>query len=116
MGTISKELLSGSTQGQPIIITATTSPGTIVHTTGTSSTTIDEIWLYANNDSAVQVTLTVQYGTGNIVVGIPSRTGLSILLPGLALTGNGITGTVVRAFAGTTSVISVVGYLNRIVP
>ena len=40
-------LLSGSTGGRQIKVVATGTPGTTIHATGTSSTVIDEIELYA---------------------------------------------------------------------
>jgi len=49
MATFTKALLSGSTQGKGIKVVATASTGTTIHTTGTSSTTVDEVWLYAYN-------------------------------------------------------------------
>ena len=119
MATFTKVLLSGSTGGQPIKVVATASTGTLIHTTGTSTSTIDEVWLYANNTSASQVNLTIEYGgttspDNQIITAIPSGSGLSILLPGLVLTGDGSVGRNVRAFAGTTNVINIVGYVNRI--
>ena len=119
MATFTKVLLSGSTGGQPIKVVATASTGTLIHTTGTSTSTIDEVWLYANNTSASQVKLTIEYGgttspDNQIITAIPSGSGLSILLPGLVLTGDGSVGRSVRAFAGTTNVINIVGYVNRI--
>ena len=62
MATFSKVLLSGSTQGKAIKVAATTSTGTTIHATGTSSSVIDEVWLYAYNSSASAVVLTIQYG------------------------------------------------------
>lgn len=119
MATYTKVLLSGSTGGQPIKVAATSSAGTLIHTTGTSSTNIDEIWLYCNNTSASAVNLTIEYGgttspDNQILVSIPSGSGLSILVPGLVLTGDGSTGRSVRAFAGSANVINIVGYVNRI--
>ena len=49
MGTISKEILSGSTNGKPIQVSATSSLGDTIHTTLASASVIDEIWLYAQN-------------------------------------------------------------------
>ena len=62
MATFTKTLLSGSTQGQPITVAATASTGTTIHATGTSSSIIDEVWLYANNTNSSPVVLTVQFG------------------------------------------------------
>jgi hypothetical protein len=120
MGTISKLILSGSAQGRPIQITATGSTGTTIHTTATASTTVDEVWLYATNNDVVQRNLTVEYGaTGSaseISVGVPAKSGLSIVLAGTVLTGNGSTGSTITAYASATASISLIGYVNRITP
>lgn len=119
MATFSKLHLSGSTGGQPILVAATTTPGTTVHTTGSSSSIIDEIWIYAHNTSSSSVTLTLEYGgttnpNNRIILSIPAQAGLTLVLPGLTLSGDGSSGRVVRAFAGTTNVVTISGYINRI--
>ena len=120
MGTISKVILSGSSNGKPIQVSATSTLGTTIHTTQVSSTVIDEVWLYATNTDTVQVNLTIEYGgvgAGNeIKIGIPAGSGLSILLAGVVLTGNGSTGSTISAYASTTNKINIVGYVNRITP
>lgn len=120
MGTISKLALSGSLQGRPIQINTTGSNGTRIHTSTTSSIILDEIWLYATNNDVVQRNLTVEYGaTGSaseISVGLPSKSGLSIVLAGSILTGTGISGSTISAYASVTGSISVLGYINRLVP
>lgn len=116
MSTIDKVILSGSTQGQPIAVAATGTPGTTIHTTGTSATIIDEIWLYATNNDAVVRNLTIEYGSGNIQLAIPPRSGLSLVLTGLVLRGDGSTGVTVAAFASVANQINIVGYVNRITP
>jgi len=114
MATFTKVLLSDSTNGKEIQIAATATPGTAIHTAVNSTSSIDEIWLYATNTSASDVVLTIEYGgTGvanNIVVTIPKQAGLTLVLPGLLLNN----AQVLAAFAGTTNVINVVGYVNRI--
>lgn len=120
MGTISKEILSGSTNGRPIQISQVSTPGNILHTTGTSTTTIDEVWIYATNNDSVTRNLTIEWGTtgstSEIVVGIPSKSGLTIVIPGITLRGTGSAGNDVRAYASTGGFINVIGYVNRIVP
>jgi len=116
MATFTKTLLSGSTQGKAIKIASTT---TNIHTTGISSVTQDEIWLYAYNSSASAVVLTVQWGGTTAVdneykLSIPATSGLTLVIPGLILTGNGTTGLSLAALAATTNVITVTGYVNRI--
>lgn len=119
MAVFSKQLLSGSTQGRAIKVAATASVGTTIHTTGTSSSIIDEVWLYAYNSSSGPVTLTIQYGgttavDNDIRLDIPPTSGLTLVVPGLILTGTGAAGNTVAAYAGTTNVITISGYVNRI--
>lgn len=118
MATYTKEVLSGSTYGKQIAVGATSGTGTLIHTTGTSSSVKDEVWLYATNIDTIQQDLTIQYGgsaTGDTLkVGIPAASGLSIILPGTILTGDGSTGSSIRATATATNVINVTGYINRI--
>lgn len=120
MGTISKEILSGSVNGKSIQISATSTLGTTVHTTLASTSIMDEVWLYATNTDTVQVNLTIEYGgtgaSNEIKVGIPAGSGLSILLAGLILTGNGSTGSTISAYASTTNKINIFGYVNRMTP
>lgn len=119
MATFSKVLLSGSTQGKAIKVAATASTGTTIHATGTSSSIIDEVWLYAYNSSASAVVLTIQYGgttavDNDIKLSIPPTSGLTLVVPGLTLTGTGSAANTVYAYAGTTNVITINGYVNRI--
>ena len=114
MATYSKQLLSGSTNGQGIVVAATSTPGTLIHTAIPSTSGFDEVWLYAMNTSASNVKLTVEYGntnsTGNIELTVSSESGMVLVSPGLILNNS----LVIRAFAGTTNAITVYGYVNRI--
>lgn len=116
---ISKVLLSGSTGGMPIKVVATATTGTTIHATGTSASVIDEVWLYATNTSASSVSLTIEFGSTtapdqNIILTIPSKSGLSICVAGLVLIGTGAAARTITAFAGSANVINIVGYVNRI--
>ena len=118
MATFSKQVLSGSTDGRPIKIAATSSPGTTIHTGSTTATTIDEIWLYAQNTDTVGRKLTVEWGGTSspddlLELTVPAESGLVLVSPGLIIKGNA-TALVVRAFAATANVITIVGYVNRI--
>lgn len=118
MATYEKKHLSGSTDGQGILVAATASSGTTIHTASATATTYDEIWLYAVNTSASAVKLTIEWGTttapnGNIEITVQPEAGLVTLVPGLVLKGNA-TPLVVRAFAATTNVIVVHGFVNQI--
>jgi hypothetical protein len=118
MATFSKLTLSGSTDGAGILVAATTSAGTTVHTGSTVATNFDEVWLYAVNSTASAVKLTIEWATttapnGNIELTVPGESGLTLVVPGLVLKGNA-TPLVVRAFAATTNVVIVHGFVNRI--
>jgi hypothetical protein len=118
MATFSKLALSGSTDGKGIKVAATASSGTTIHTGSTTTTTFDEVWLYAVNSSASDVKLTVQWGgttspDDDIEFTVKAENGLYLIVPGLVLKGNA-TALVVRAFAATANVINIHGYVNRI--
>lgn len=118
MATFSKQILSGSTDGKAIKVAATASSGTTIHTASTTTTTLDEVWLYAQNTSTSAVKLTIQWGgtatpDDDIELTVGAESGLILVIPGLILKGNS-TALVVRAFAATTNVITISGYVNRI--
>lgn len=114
MATYSKNILSGSTNGRQIKVVATASAGTLIHTA--HATALDEIWLYAVNDTATDRLLTIQWGgttatDDDIEFTVKAQNGLYLIVPGLLLTG----GTVVRAFcAAAANAIQISGYVNRI--
>lgn len=115
MATYTKRVLSGSTDGKQILITATTSSGTTVHTAVTGTSDIDEVWLYATNNDSSAVSLTLLWGGSTspndyIQMSIPSKTGLYLIVPGLVLQNSNV----IKAFANTGSVISISGWVNRI--
>jgi hypothetical protein len=119
MATFSKLKLSGSTDGKAIKVSATSSTGTTIHATGTSASILDEVWLYAYNSSASAVVLTVQFGgttavDNDIKLSVPATSGLTLVIPGLILSGTGSAANTVYAYAATTNVITISGYVNRI--
>lgn len=119
MATFTKVPFSGQVTGAPILVVATASTGTTIHATGTSASVIDEVWLYAYNSSASAETLTIQYGgttspLNDIKVSLPSRSGLTLIVAGLILSGTGAAASTIYAYASTTNVVTVSGYVNRI--
>jgi hypothetical protein len=119
MATFSKIKLSGSTNGKAIKVVQTASTGTTIHATGTSSSVIDEIWLYAYNGHSSSVSLTVQFGgtatpDDDIKLTIPAVSGLTLVVAGLILSGDGSTASTTRAYASTANVVTISGYVNRI--
>ncbi|MFA7120539.1 MAG: hypothetical protein WC277_03620 [Bacilli bacterium] len=110
-----KRKLSGSTDGKGIKVVATSTPGTAIHTAvaGTTAGTYDEVWLWAQNNHTEAVTLTIEFGSANtednIIMDIPSKEGLVPVVPGFLLQNEAT----VKAFAGTTNVITVHGFVNN---
>lgn len=118
MATFSKTILSNSTDGKGVLVAATATAGTLVHTGPTNTAQLHEVWLYAVNSSATDVKLTIEWGeatapNGNIEFTVKAENGLYLIVPGLLLKGNA-TALTIRAFAGTGSVIVVHGYVNVI--
>ncbi len=117
MPTMSKEVLSGSTNGRGILVNQTTSGSAVtIHTatTGGSNTDIDEIFIYASNPTSTQRLLTIEFG-GNtsvadeIAVQVPAQTTL-LVVPGLILRA----GLVVKAFCADNASVTLHGFVNRI--
>ncbi len=118
MATFSKIALSGSTDGKMIKVAATATAGTTLHTGSTTTTTFDEVWLYAVNSDTSSRKLTVEWGGTSspddlIELTVPAESGLYLIVPGLVIKGNA-TALVVRAFCATANVVSIAGYVNRI--
>jgi hypothetical protein len=104
--------------GLGILVAATSTAGTAIHTASATATTIDEIWLYAVNTHTSDIKLTIEWGeatepNGNIEYTVKAENGLYLIVPGLLLQGNA-TAKVVRAFAATANEIVIHGYVNRI--
>ena len=118
MATFSKTILSGSTDGKQIKVAATATAGTLIHTGSATAATLHEVWLYAVNTSASDVKLTIEWGgvaspDDHIEYTVKAENGLYLIVSGLLIKGNA-TALVVRAFAATTNVICISGYVNVI--
>jgi hypothetical protein len=118
MATFSKNILSASTDGRAILVAATASAGTTIHTGSSTATDFHEVWLYASNPDTVQHTLTIEWGGTTspndiIKLYLPAESGLTIVAPGLLLKGNA-TPLVIKAFADTANKVTITGYVNEI--
>ena len=119
MATYSKVQLSGSTDGTGIELAVDSGTFTTIHTTTTTVSTLDEIWLYASNTDATDRKLTLKFGGTDdpddlIEQTIVAESGLTLLVPGLALSGKASTGLIVLGAAAVASKVTVFGYVNRI--
>ena len=113
MATFSKQLLSESTSGKGVLVVATATAGTTIHTA--HATALDEVWLYAVNAHSADIALSLEWGEAaepndNIDFTVPFESGLYLVVPGLLLSGS----LVLKAFAATASEIVLHGYVNRI--
>lgn len=106
--------LSGSTDGRPIAVAATATPGTTIHIT--NSPEIDEIFLWVTNRTGTAATLTIEWGgTGTSdhicsALSIPANSPPILIADGLTLSNT----LRVRAFSGTANALNISGYANRI--
>mgnify|MGYP003127156730 CR=1 FL=1 len=116
MATITKQFLSASasTSGKGIKVAATSSAGTTIHQAVSGTTNIDEVWLYASNTSDSAVILTIEFGdVGDVqhnIVTTVAASSTELVVPGLILQNS----LYAKAFAGTTNVITVFGFVNRL--
>lgn len=112
MATITKEFLSGSTNGRPIKVVATATAGTTIHTAHASAK--DEVYMFATNTDSVERDLTVEFGgvtSPDDLLKFKVPAGETILVvAGVPLSG----GLLARAFASAANVINITGYVNRI--
>ena len=117
MATYSRVLLSGSTNGRAIVVAATATPGTAIHTAIAGTTAFDEVYLWASNVTAAAATLTIEWGgvtdPGDHMVKaltIPANSPPIPIATGQVLN-NAL---LIKAFSGTASAINLTGYVNRI--
>jgi len=112
----SYKLLSGSTNGKPIKVSATATPGTTIHTAVSGTADVDIIRLVAHNSSATDDTITIEWGgttdPDDLIVktvSIPANSSVPVVVD--APIQNSL---VVAAFAGTTNIITITGEVKSI--
>jgi len=115
--TYSRQVLSGSSNGRPILVATITTPGTTIHTVGPTATNArDELHLYAWNNSTASCALRLELGgtatTDDILLHLAAQGGAELLIPGMSFTA---TGTIIRAYStGTaTDACRIMGWVNR---
>ncbi len=119
MSAITREFLTGSTNGTFINITTSGTPGDLLHTATNTAGETDEIWLWAVNNSPNTASVVIEWGGTDDVtdvsnVGISAAQGEQLLVAGRSLAG----GLVVRAYTdfttATVSGVNIGGHVNRI--
>ena len=120
MATYTKEILSASANGKAINITATGLDTTNIHTTLASSSSMDEVWLYASNSTEADISFNLLFGgtdfTNDILFDgiIEAYAGNILVCPGLISKGDGTTGFSIYGNSSVASGINIFGYVNRI--
>lgn len=120
MATYTKQFLSESTSGKAVNVTATGASTTLIHTTPSSSSSMDEIWLYATNSSIADITFNLLYGgtdfSNDILFEgvVEAYAGNVLICPGLIAKGDGATGFSIYGNSSVASGINIFGYVNRI--
>jgi hypothetical protein len=111
MLSVNKAKLSGIADGNPgLLITATDSAGAqTVHVAVSGTSDWDEVYLFAANNSADDIDLSLRLGGNTITTTLPGKGGPVCLLPGQALNN----GAAIKAFAASASKVVVFGYVNR---
>ena len=118
MATYTPVLLSGTpASGRVILVVATATPGTLIHTCVAGAAAWDEIYLYVSNVTGTAATLTIEWGgvlaPGDHLVdtlSIPPNSPPIALATGLRMNG----GLIIRAYSGTASALNISGNCNRI--
>lgn len=117
MASYSGGVLGGSTNGRPIPVTATSTPGTLVHTVASGTAGFDEVFLFASNVSANVAALTVEFGgtssPGDHLVSQFAVPGRSVGYP-IAVGQRLQNGLSVRAFSDVSAAINLSGWYNRV--
>ncbi len=117
MATYAPLIASGSTNGRVIPIAATATPGTLLHTAVSGTTSWDEVYIWISNVTGSAATLTIEWGGvldpgDHIVKGfsIPANSPPILVVAGVRMN-NGL---VIRAFSGTGSALNAALNVNRI--
>jgi len=121
MTSVTREFLSEGANGSYINITASGSPGDLIHTATNTGNEKDEVWLWGSNNTADTASVVVEWaGTNDVTditqVGIPAAQGRQLLVAGESLAG----GLAVRAYStfasASVSGVNIGGHVNRFDP
>jgi len=115
--TYSRQVLSGSNNGRPILVATITTPGTTIHTVGPTATNgRDELHIYAWNNATASQPLRLELGgtatTDDILLHLAAQGGPELIIPGMSFTA---TTSIIRAYStGTaTDLCRIMGWVNR---
>jgi hypothetical protein len=123
MATYEKIKLSEDATGTGILLTSNNNGITNLHQTGTSSVVLDELWIYASYGAPSYDTtprpVIITLSTKEITYYLKPNSGLTLIVPGLTISGNGTSSTLITGIdleSTTYNSMNVYGYVNRITP
>lgn len=114
--TYSKDILSGSTDGKGILVTATAiGSGTTIHTAVSGTDDFDVVSLFAYNSDASAIELSIGWGgttdPDNVIKQtLPAKSGLTLVIADLPIQNSAV----IKAAAGTGSKVVIYGYANLV--
>lgn len=107
---------SGSTNGRPIQVSATSSPGDLLHAVSSTSGEWDEVWVWVSNTSSSQRTISLELGGTSAndlwVANIPPNRADVLVLKGHRFPGAASLN--IRAFVDSGTDLNVRVNVNRI--
>lgn len=116
ISSIESLFLSGSTNGRGIKVTGTSAAtADTLHTATNTANTVDQVWLFAANQSSANLTLTLCLGGTTdpddlVSLSLPPTSGDIPILQGERFAG----GVVLKAYATTANYIVIRGIVDRI--
>jgi hypothetical protein len=119
MATYSKAILNGAPFSGGVLNVTATSGVQEVHSNIEGVSALDEVWLYASNNSGADVLLTV-YMNGSSLPQVVFRgvieayAGNVLVLAGILLQGIVSDTSIINTNAGTSGAINLFGYVNKI--
>lgn len=113
---VTGSVLSGSTDGKPIPVVQTGSPGTTIHTAGAQG--FDEVYLFASNISDADVVLFIEWGgttdPGDHLIhsmALPANSAPYPISAGLRIKNS----KVIRAYCSSASAVNITGWVNTVI-
>jgi hypothetical protein len=117
MATISRNHLSGSTDGRPLALAIDSGTFTTVHTVTSTAADFEEVWIWLANISTSQEIVTLRFGgtaDGDTVkVTVPAESTV-LACPGWTIQGNASTAVVITAASTTANKVNALGHINLI--
>lgn len=113
-GDIIPAFLSESTNGRQILVAATATPGTLIHTAISGTDEVDSVYLEAVNESGHKVILTIEWGGTTdpddlVQIEIPTGRGPIVVCDRRRIN-NGLA---IRAFTDIASSVAIYGEVDR---